>query len=289
MEQWHDFFVLAGTAAATLLGLLFVALSVNKESIAGRPLLRSLARQTFVALAIVLLISLLCVAPERAVPVRTTGFWIWLGALICLGVSGAANWRTVHENRRGNADVGPKRVLKEREYVARATCYSISLLLVLCAGAYLWRGNPDGAKWLVPSFMLMGVLALSNSWGLVLRVDESISGTLLWPDFWVLRLALSQRLLLSLPLGARPDDFNESEHNEFDCCCPSGSAVACNCPLNSIHEFIRCPPRLLAWRRSGRCAGTSVRGIVAAQTRAHLGQLPKRAGHVFVARTRHGV
>lgn len=29
VEAWHDFFMLAGTAAATLMGLLFVALSLR--------------------------------------------------------------------------------------------------------------------------------------------------------------------------------------------------------------------------------------------------------------------
>lgn len=91
MEQWHNFFTLAGTAAATLLGLLFVALSVNKESIAARPLLRSLARQTFLSLSIVLLVSLLGLMPERAVSAHVTGFYLTIGVLVCFGFSGAAN------------------------------------------------------------------------------------------------------------------------------------------------------------------------------------------------------
>lgn len=172
MQQWHDFFVLAGTAAATLLGLLFVALSVNKESIAGRPLLRSLARQTFSSLSTVLLISLLCVAPERGVAMRTTGVCLVLGSLMSLVSSIRANRRSVNESQHSSGDRGLERKPKEREYVARALCYNIGLLLVLLSGASLWRGNPDGAKWLVPAFVLMGTLALSNSWGLVLRVDE---------------------------------------------------------------------------------------------------------------------
>jgi len=33
-EQWHDFFVMVGGGAAALTGLVFVALSLNLESIA---------------------------------------------------------------------------------------------------------------------------------------------------------------------------------------------------------------------------------------------------------------
>ena len=33
LERWHDFYLLAGTAAATLMGLLFVSLSIHLEKI----------------------------------------------------------------------------------------------------------------------------------------------------------------------------------------------------------------------------------------------------------------
>jgi len=33
LSEWHDFYLLTGTAAATLLGLLFVAVSLNAEII----------------------------------------------------------------------------------------------------------------------------------------------------------------------------------------------------------------------------------------------------------------
>ena len=34
VAAWHDFYLLAGTAAATLIGLIFVALSLNPEVMA---------------------------------------------------------------------------------------------------------------------------------------------------------------------------------------------------------------------------------------------------------------
>jgi len=98
-----------------------VALSVNKESIAARPLLRSLARQTFLSLSIVLLVSLLGLMPERAVSAHVTGFYLTIGVLVCFGFSGAANLRTLSENRRTGADTG--RRLKEIEYIGRVIIY----------------------------------------------------------------------------------------------------------------------------------------------------------------------
>src|SRR5438552_7913695 len=59
--RWHDFYVLAGTAAATLMGLLFVALSLHLEVVAedGKAHLSVIAREAFANFLIVLLVALL--------------------------------------------------------------------------------------------------------------------------------------------------------------------------------------------------------------------------------------
>ncbi len=43
---WHDFYILAGTAAATLVGLLFVGLSLHLRVVIASSEVRSLARVT---------------------------------------------------------------------------------------------------------------------------------------------------------------------------------------------------------------------------------------------------
>jgi len=172
MAVWHDFFVLAGTGAATLLGLLFVALSVNKDSIAARPLLRSLARQTFFAFGVVLIVSLLCLAPERALSLRGLGMWLTLGILLTSVFSAKAHYRTLQESRRSGREASDKRRENQREYLLRAGIYNTGLLCVFIAGIGLWHENVDSARWLLPAIVLLGALALNNAWGLVLRVDE---------------------------------------------------------------------------------------------------------------------
>jgi len=51
VTSWHDFYVTMGTAAASLIGLLFVALSLNLDSVAGDPRddLRAFAEQAITA------------------------------------------------------------------------------------------------------------------------------------------------------------------------------------------------------------------------------------------------
>jgi hypothetical protein len=68
VEAWHDYYLLAGTAAATLMGLLFVSLSIHLEKIVDErgAHLEAMAREGFASFLIVLAISLTMLAPGLA-------------------------------------------------------------------------------------------------------------------------------------------------------------------------------------------------------------------------------
>jgi hypothetical protein len=65
LKDWHDFYVMGGAAAATLLGLLFVALSLNADLILSgkKPQLKYIAEQAFRNYLSILLIAFLMIAP----------------------------------------------------------------------------------------------------------------------------------------------------------------------------------------------------------------------------------
>jgi cell division protein FtsW (lipid II flippase) len=65
-EAWVDFYLVAGPSAAVLIGLLFVALSINREAIAAHAHFRGQARQTIYALVYVFVISLVVLVPDQA-------------------------------------------------------------------------------------------------------------------------------------------------------------------------------------------------------------------------------
>jgi modulator of FtsH protease len=58
-EQWHDFFIMVGGGSAALTGLVFVAMSLHLDTIAGNPPLRHRARSILTALAAVFIRSAL--------------------------------------------------------------------------------------------------------------------------------------------------------------------------------------------------------------------------------------
>jgi hypothetical protein len=65
VESWESFAVVAGGASATLTGLLFVSVSLNREEIAREPALRASAAQTLVLLTLPLAISALLLTPKQ--------------------------------------------------------------------------------------------------------------------------------------------------------------------------------------------------------------------------------
>jgi hypothetical protein len=68
VHEWHDFYVVAGGAAAALLGLLFVALTPNADLIltGNRTHLKRIAEQAFQNYAVVLISALLFAMPHRS-------------------------------------------------------------------------------------------------------------------------------------------------------------------------------------------------------------------------------
>jgi modulator of FtsH protease len=69
LREWENFAVIAGSAAGALTGLLFVAVSLNRDRIVGHPGLRAEAGQTLVLFIVALLLSVLLVIPGMSAKV----------------------------------------------------------------------------------------------------------------------------------------------------------------------------------------------------------------------------
>ena len=63
LAGWHDLYVTVGAAAATLVGLLFVGLSLHIRVVVAHPEVRSLARVTLTDFFVVLLIAICVLQP----------------------------------------------------------------------------------------------------------------------------------------------------------------------------------------------------------------------------------
>jgi hypothetical protein len=162
-ESWHDFYLTAGAAAATLIGLLFVGLSINLDAFTADEGtgLRLLAEQAFSNLIYVLLIALFVLIPSPDPQSLTI-------ELVIIGLFGvgrvARRWRTFGTR----TDRFGRRVYLLRR-IGFPALASAGLIVVA-----VWMT----ADWLAAFFWLVGVVliylmsAADSAWDLLVEVGR---------------------------------------------------------------------------------------------------------------------
>jgi hypothetical protein len=153
--------MMVGTAAATLVGLLFVSLSLNIKAITRQENteLRVLAEQTFANFIFVLLFAVFFLIPNQGP--------IGLG-LPLLGVGGFGLYSTLnhfYQTRHKYARVLGRRSLASR-FITPTICY-VTLIIIAIS---VLLGQTDGLYWLVAVMILLIVSASFNAWDLLLRM-----------------------------------------------------------------------------------------------------------------------
>ena len=160
-EAWVDFYLVAGASAAVLIGLLFVALSINREAVAAHAHLRGQARQAIYALVYVFVISLVVLIPDQAGWVL--GAELLIAALLNLVVA-------IPRQVRGmTATLATDR----RRFALVIAVYNGAMLLIIAAGTGLIAGFDEALFLLAAAVIALSLLAIANSWILTLISTES--------------------------------------------------------------------------------------------------------------------
>ncbi len=160
MEPWVNFGVAQVGASAALVGLVFVAVSINLAQIVASPRMPDRALGTLLALATVLAECSLLVAPLGSPGLA--GSAILLVAL-AFGVAQAVVHRrllrrTTRRHRRG-------------DWWLVALTY-LGLLAFLAAGGGALAGRAGGLSWLVPGVLLSYLVALIGAWVLLIEIKR---------------------------------------------------------------------------------------------------------------------
>jgi hypothetical protein len=166
VQSWHDFYVTAGAAAATLVGLLFVGLSLHIRVVVSHQDVRSLARVTLTDFVAVLLIALLLLAPAGAIGSATTvGMWLILIAL----VSFALTVRSAVDGFRTRRSTAIRlRVLLARFGMSWAGYAGVGFVGVLLAV----QDASNGLSVLFGVVVILLVVAVRNTWDLLVTVAD---------------------------------------------------------------------------------------------------------------------
>ncbi len=153
MEEWEAFFSGQVAASAALAGLLFVALSINLDTILAFPGLPARAGVTLVTLSTVLIASTALLAPGQSV--RAYGAEVLAIGVIALVLVAVLQWRSYRAN--------PPALLAQE--LARAS-------FCLIAGAVLLAGWEGGVYWMLPAVILSFLSVLLNSWVLLIEIKR---------------------------------------------------------------------------------------------------------------------
>lgn len=156
---WRDFYTLLGGAAATLLGLLFVAVSLRLDLFRNALLadVRDFAFQTFASLFCLVLVSLIFLIPhdhpgQLGVP------------LIVIGVLGLGwNVYVVKESIEINKGIY---ALRWPQWIYLSVPFAIYATVIVIA-ALLWQGKTEPLFWLVLVDIAQLTMASLSSWFLL--------------------------------------------------------------------------------------------------------------------------
>jgi hypothetical protein len=161
MQAWFNFYGVIGATAATLMGLLFVALSMNAVAALGRGPQgsRRLAEQAFENYLAVLMVSLLALFPDMSlitfgrVTLVVTGTWtVW----VVVRLYQAATVLSVHETR----------MVAIRRHVSTLIGFG---LLIYSAGRMGLDGN-DMRDTMAAADIALLFSATEKAWGLLNRI-----------------------------------------------------------------------------------------------------------------------
>ncbi|HEX4256307.1 MAG TPA: hypothetical protein VH089_14525 [Streptosporangiaceae bacterium] len=182
LADWANFAVITGSAAGALTGLLFVAVSLNRDRIVGHPGLRAEAAQTLTLFILALLLATLLVMPgmsARTLGIVLVAVAIFSGAVLSLqSRSKPGDDRPDRGSRGGRRDRGrPKAAdgqpaFKFSDLSAEDQLYRLlnvispnlfSMLCILIAGCLQLAGG-NGLYWLAAAVLLALGGGVINAW-----------------------------------------------------------------------------------------------------------------------------
>ena len=162
VQDWHDFYIVAGTASATLVGLLFVSLSLHLRAVLARREVRGLARATLANFGLVLLVALIVVIPQDA---HAAGLELQATGAISVLIIAAP----VLAASRSRTRTIPTWLLFMRfAFSVLGYAGAVTAGVLLTAGSY-----GAGLASLAAATITLLVISLRNTWDLLVSVGEA--------------------------------------------------------------------------------------------------------------------
>ncbi len=160
LESWHDFFVLVGTAGATLLALLFVAVSLGagflSESRADAT--RAFYSPVVIHFSAVFFLSAIALVPGH----RTMFFAVVIGGCALAGLA-VSLFTTIQLMRHDWTNY-------KEDHLAYGLLPTISYAALLLAAEMVWTENGFAVDVLAGALLVLLLVNVRNAWDLTLSM-----------------------------------------------------------------------------------------------------------------------
>lgn len=162
LRDWHDFYALIGTASATLVGLMFVAISlgVGVYSAERKTGLRTFVSPTVVHFSAILVTCIVISAPSHS--------WDSLGGLLLAGGCGGLAYSCAVFVVMGRGGLTATLDLEDRIWYALSPI--AGYLLVTAAAMGLLLAKPESLELLALALVLLLMVAIRNAWDITVWV-----------------------------------------------------------------------------------------------------------------------
>ena len=158
-ELWRDLYVMLGTSAAALIGLLFVATSLHLDDLVRNPVYHTRAYNQTRYLALLLIEAVFVLMPQTPL---IFGIEIVLLNVLGLALPVSNIYSFVYKN---NAAAEPSGWA-----IGRAVRYILAFALGIAGGAMLTVDSAWGMYFVTASFVLLLVAVIANAWSIMLGV-----------------------------------------------------------------------------------------------------------------------
>jgi hypothetical protein len=160
LKEWHDFYVLVGTAGATLLALLFVAVSLGTGFLTEE---RQLATRTFMSPVVVHFASVFFLSAVALFPWHQANFFAALiGATALVGAI-ISTYTTIQVVRTDMTNY-------MEDYLAYGLLPVVGYVALLAAAVSIYLEKDFGLNALAGALLLLAIVSIRNAWDLTLTM-----------------------------------------------------------------------------------------------------------------------
>jgi hypothetical protein len=167
LEHWHDFYLLLGTAGATLVALLFVAVSLGVGYLTPE---RSTATRLFMSPVVIHFASVFFVAAISLVPSHTPAFFaalIGATAVVGVAVSAVITVQVVRTDLTYHVS----------DYLAYGLLPAIGYVALFLAAVMIVAEHESALDLLGGGLLLLLIVNIRNAWDLTLTMVQRHSGS----------------------------------------------------------------------------------------------------------------